>query len=1107
MAEVQTILSATNAGENKRVSYSTNERNKSHSISARTAKLAQALALLSCFCATGIQAQVSTAGSGGVSPSGGFNYSIPIRMPPGTTGVQPSLSLSYNSQGGNGIAGVGWNVSGLSVITRCAANAATDAGVRGAVNLDTNDKLCMDGQRLLVQSGIYGQPGAVYFTEIFNGSRITQRGSRPLLLWSAPPPTFTRPTVMYSEAVGATSPATIGTVAPKSSTGTQKTAYASTANDIEFWVETKAGELMEYVRADLISGLAIQPTRMWLLSRVTDTYGNYWTVDYNRDSVNGEYTAAAINYTGNSLKALLPYNSVEFVYEARPDPSVAYLGGVKVSNTKRLTTIRTKATPSGGTTQQAVTEYRMAYAISAATQRSILQSVQEFGIDGAGVATALNPLTFKSNSAAQSGAGWGSGSSPTQATFFLPQCNPPVGKVIAADVNNDGITDLVCVSRTSTVIPPVPDSGNPWGSETDIATSTYVQLGSLNSGLSDWTVWSPTLLQTASGFDILNCQTIVAADVNGDGKTDMVCVYNYGNNQEGTFVQLSAGVSSTGWQTWGAPTGAGNFNPRDCSLLTAVDVDGDGLADIVCVYNYSNADTATYVRYSTGTAFTGWSTWGPRTGAGQFDPNYCAGIYPADVNGDGIVDLVCPYAYRDSNGSTANEGTFVELGKSGRAVSVGWQNWGALTGAGNFEAASCTPMAVADINGDGKSDLACVYDYGNGDMITLVRFSTGTSFTNWTAWSPRTGAGNFNPKACQSPQLVDINGDGMADVVCVYNYGGGSTAVFVQLSKGLTTAGWQTWTPQSGPNTFDATRCRSVTIGDYDGDGKVDIYCPYDYGNGTSRTYVNRTTPIGSPDLMSQAKSSLGLAVDITYTTPVQSLNSAANPNGRYYKQLAPALPLVAITPAMSIVSDLSSDNAIGGKNGMTYWYGTAVNSYDGRGFLGFHWQQTLNNISNIASLTYFNQAWPFIGSPGVTLTWTGGTGLSRQDISYTSRKFQAETNGVCAAAVACTPGQSCIPYSNSTTSKSWDLDNSTVPSSLLPQSKTTSTIDCYGNNLSVLTDSLTGAPWSAATWDSPPGASTGYTKTITNEYITDTTNWWIGRLKKSSVTSNKPAN
>ncbi len=129
---------------------------------------------------TGTSEEVGiTEGQLSVSLTGGANYAIPIAVPPGINGVVPQVSLVYNSQGGNGMAGYGWNVSGVSAITRIPRTQFHD-GVIGGVNLDTNDRFALDGQRLILKSGVYGAAGAVYQTENFSNIKITSLGVSPL---------------------------------------------------------------------------------------------------------------------------------------------------------------------------------------------------------------------------------------------------------------------------------------------------------------------------------------------------------------------------------------------------------------------------------------------------------------------------------------------------------------------------------------------------------------------------------------------------------------------------------------------------------------------------------------------------------------------------------------------------------------------------------------------------------------------------------------------------------------------------------------------------------------------------------------------------------------
>lgn len=92
-------------------------------------------------------------GNFSVSPTGAALYNIPIECPPGINGMTPSISLTYNSQSGNGIAGYGWNIGGLSAITRGPKTYYYDDESE-EIKWDDNDPLFLDGSRLIYQETI-----------------------------------------------------------------------------------------------------------------------------------------------------------------------------------------------------------------------------------------------------------------------------------------------------------------------------------------------------------------------------------------------------------------------------------------------------------------------------------------------------------------------------------------------------------------------------------------------------------------------------------------------------------------------------------------------------------------------------------------------------------------------------------------------------------------------------------------------------------------------------------------------------------------------------------------------------------------------------------------
>lgn len=122
-----------------------------------------------------------TPGKLDVSRGGAAVYSIPLKLPPGIEGVAPKLGLSYNSQAGDGIAGYGWNLAGISSIRRVAATPIRD-GFKGSIHFDSNDRFALDGQRLLLKSGTSGEAGAVYQTENQSNLKIKSLNDHQFLV-------------------------------------------------------------------------------------------------------------------------------------------------------------------------------------------------------------------------------------------------------------------------------------------------------------------------------------------------------------------------------------------------------------------------------------------------------------------------------------------------------------------------------------------------------------------------------------------------------------------------------------------------------------------------------------------------------------------------------------------------------------------------------------------------------------------------------------------------------------------------------------------------------------------------------------------------------------
>lgn len=83
-----------------------------------------------------------------VTSTGAANVEVPLTFPSGINGMEPKLSIAYNSQGGIGMLGYGTELSGLSAISRTEKSKFFD-GERERVKFKEDGAFVMDGQRLI----------------------------------------------------------------------------------------------------------------------------------------------------------------------------------------------------------------------------------------------------------------------------------------------------------------------------------------------------------------------------------------------------------------------------------------------------------------------------------------------------------------------------------------------------------------------------------------------------------------------------------------------------------------------------------------------------------------------------------------------------------------------------------------------------------------------------------------------------------------------------------------------------------------------------------------------------------------------------------------------
>ncbi len=575
-----------------------------------------------------------------VLPSGAAGYSVPLRVPPGIGGMAPQLSLNYNTQGGNGFVGTGWSLGGFSAITRCAASLEPD-GIVDGVDFESDDRFCLDGQKLILVpgTGSYGAANSEYRTEIDDFSKIIAVGS----------------------AGGGPS---------------------------SFIVRSRAGEekLYGYRTDSRIEAEGHSYVMTWALTTVTDSTDNKMEFYYTEYASNTEYVPLRVEY---AFSGGVSGARVEFGYDSQ-NTLKKYLAGSVIRNTRLLQSITTFA---GGL---AVKEYDLGYETAPGTHRKRLINLTECSLVSDTVC--LEPTVFVWNGSETPAAiqtfgnigvaqnvGWdgegqwtidvdGDGKHElvyndhdTYEYWYLKEVGGSwtvqhwgtrlygVDEAYhhwPMDVNGDGLTDLVYMRDTGGEYWVMINMGDgtmfqkKWGERSydagfngkawplDVNGDGRMDLVYSRSGsrhyyaliAQDGAVASEDYLGERAAHEVGLDGTHWVLDLNSDGRMDLV------------YVQATTGnywaLMNNGGSTWTPDFWATRDYDNDFGHTNwLLDANGDGLTDLV----YSRTGTLDYrVIINKGDG----------TGAEQHfatraeTPGYSGAHWVVDVNADGVQDLV-----------------------------------------------------------------------------------------------------------------------------------------------------------------------------------------------------------------------------------------------------------------------------------------------------------------------------------------------------------------------------------------------------------------------------------------------------------------------------------
>jgi Big-like domain-containing protein/VCBS repeat protein len=326
----------------------------------------------------------------------------------------------------------------------------------------------------------------------------------------------------------------------------------------------------------------------------------------------------------------------------------------------------------------------------------------------------------------------------------------------------------------------------------------------------------PARAATSIQYDSLNngVNVVLTADFDNDGHPDVAVIQSDG------ILNI---LHNNGSGVLSAPVGYINPNPNVGSSFVesayAVDLNGDGYLDVVA---YDSNDGLLLTFMNDAGTFSAAQTTTINTSFGNI-----AGINVGDMNGDGKADVVV--AYFNGLSRTSSQMTVQSLISKGDGTFTAG-NGQTFNVSASLQLTGFSPVALGDLNGDGKLDIAALFleqtgrSSGNFVVTTALGNGDGTFGTLGTNSVIADSWSQFGPPSETGVQILDINNDGKNDVLT-------AAGLYLYVALG------------NGDNTF-ATPVKSTFAGDaamvfadVNGDGKPDVISG---GSGVVSIYLGK---------------------------------------------------------------------------------------------------------------------------------------------------------------------------------------------------------------------------------------------------------------------------